>query len=177
MSAADHELVLLFSHHAVRARFLRELNHRRQAGNVGPFFQRLKFLVYGLLDACSTTVDVDSIRQVMIMSQTYFRDRTDVNSRAITTTMTSEDVDSKREFLCNSELGKHSLWRNAVLWEEMFLLAVSEEVNKLPPPDRARPPVQFMPAEWDESPQQLDTIELFYASKDMCVIFFTVACR
>ena len=167
---ADRRLVLFFTHHAVRARFLRELNQRRQAGNVGPFFDRLKFLFYGLLDACSPTVDVDSIRQVMIMTQTYFRNRKNFNSRECTTTMTSQEYDSDREFLCNSELGKHPLWKNAVLWEEMFLLAVSQEVNKLPAPERVRPPAHLLlQSEWDDSPLQQDAVELFYASKSMFV--------
>ena len=138
---------------------------------MGPFFDRLKFLFYGLLDACAETVDVDSIRQVMIMTQTYFRNRTDFASRLTTTTMTSQETDSHREFLCNSELGQHVLWRNAGLWEEMFLLAVSEEVNKLPPPERLRPPAHLlMQSEWDDGALQQDAVELFYDSKDMCVL-------
>lgn len=170
ISDGDRRLVLYFSIQRIRSQFLRELNNRRQAGNVGPFFDRLKFLVFGLLDACTQNVDVDSIRQVMIMSQTYFRDRQDNFSRVITTTMTNEEINSNREFLCNSELGKHSLWKNEVLWEQMFLLAVSEEVNKLPPPNKARPPAHLlMQSEWDDNPLQQDAVDLFYASKDMYV--------
>lgn len=171
ITTADRKLVLYFSNYNVRARFLRELNNRRQAGNVGPFFDRLKFLIYGLLDACTETVDVESIRQVMIMSQTYFRNRKNFQSRIIKTTMTNQETDSDREFLCNSELGKHRLWKNAVLWEEMFLLAVADEVSQLPPPDKVNLPQMLQLQLWDESLLQLNAQELFFASKDMYVLF------
>lgn len=167
---SDKKLVVYFAHQAVRARFLRELNNRRQECNVGPFFDRLKFLIYGLLDSCSPTVDVDAIRQVMIMTQTYYRDRKDFSSRVTTASVKISDTDSDREHLCNSELGQHPLWKNAALWEEMFLLAVSDEVNKLPPPRRVRPPAHLlMQSEWEESLILPDAVELFYASKNMYV--------
>ena len=115
------EFKRLFEDEDNRTMFVKLLNlQRSKVQDVGSGYDVLASLMQLNLDWCAKQSDVRTAKMVMIMSETFFRSRTEhpFDQRA-----------EAREYL-QSHIKSHPIWHNPHFWEEAFFMSCREEVVK-----------------------------------------------
>ena len=128
----------LFHHESNRAMFVKLLNlQRSKVQDVGVGYNALSILMCNYLDCCAKQSDVRSAKMIMIMSETFYRNRkvitgstvdagTDESRRAA---LAADGRTDTREYL-QTHIRQHEIWHNPHFWEEAFFMSCREEVRK-----------------------------------------------
>ena len=135
----------LFHHESNRTMFVKLLNlQRSKVQDVGIGYNALSTLMCNYLDCCAKQSDVRSAKMIMIMSETFYRNRTvivgktktaDPHTKAATkaamarAALQLEGRTDTREYL-QTHIRQHEIWHNPHFWEEAFFMSCREEVRK-----------------------------------------------
>jgi tetratricopeptide (TPR) repeat protein len=133
----------LFHHESNRTMFVKLLNlQRSKVQDVGIGYHVLSALMCNYLNCCAKQSDVKSAKMIMIMSETFYRNRTvitggcdknnKVDEEAAANKRAALKLDGRtdtREYL-QTHIRQHEIWHNPHFWEEAFFMSCREEVRK-----------------------------------------------
>ena len=117
----------LFHHESNRAMFVKLLNlQRSKVQDVSIGYDALSTLMCNYLDCCQKQSDVRSAKMIMIMSETFYRNKKIIDG---TNDDSSNGRTDTREYL-QTHIRQHTIWQNPHFWEEAFFMSCREEVMK-----------------------------------------------
>lgn len=121
-----------------RGIFITELNHyRSKKVDIGEGFYALAYIIWFLLRECQLTNDVQSIKVIMMLIQTFYRIRDRTNTISDQLYDDEGDVSEEtrgvkhRQYL-KEVVVNHNIWQESKIWEQILWRLAIEQLQTVP---------------------------------------------